>query len=177
MNSIFTKDLRSLFPEKMCICNDAGDWELSLGDLEKTFPRIQAVYHHSTPEKSGDVLSDGEPDYLGFDIHFLEEGKRLNLNIDITYGDAMMFSFKTIPGNNVEVGHYNGYGSKFDSESKFHFKEGSIQDLINLFNSFNPMLGLSRDKFTFLDGDRNSFKMEKVRWVSDFKTFNLLNRP
>jgi hypothetical protein len=177
IHQAFNSDIKRHFPKKMCVCNDSGDWELNLGDCEKTFPSIQAVYHHNTSEQSGDVLSDGEPDYLGFDMHFLEEGNDVCLNVDITYGDAMMFSFKMSPGNTVNVGHYNGYGSKFDSQTKFHFTEESINNLINFFNLVNPMFKLTRDKFTFLDGDKNSFKMEKVRFISDFKTFNLLNRP
>lgn len=177
MHNIFTSDLKSLLPNKMYLSNDAGNWDLNLGDAEKTFPSIQILYHHSTPEKSGDVLSDGEPDYLGLDIHFLEDDTRLNLNVDITYGDAMVFSFKLFPGNKVEVGHYNGYGSKFDPETKFYFTEKSIGELMNLFNLINPMFKLTRDRLNFLDGDKNSFKMEKVRFISDFKTFNLLNRP
>jgi hypothetical protein len=179
-NNIFTQDLRKILPQKIYLTNDAGEWDLNLGDVEKTFPRLQVVYHHSTPEKTGNVLSDGEPDFLGFDIHFLEEGQngeRLNLNVDITYGDAMMFSFKMMPPNQIKVGHYNGYGSKFDPKSQFYFKEDSINDIMNVFQRINPTFQFTRDKFNFLDGDKNSFKMEKVRWISDFRRFNLLNRP
>lgn len=175
-HNVFTKgDLREIFPKKMFIGNDTDNWELSLGDTERTFPRLQIVYHHWTPDKTGNALADGEPDFLGFDIHFLEEGEKMNLNVDITYGDAMMFSFKMMPPNDLKVGHYNGYNSKFDPKTKFYFQENSINDLMNVFKIINPQMSLSRDKLNFLDKEENSFKMEKVRWISDFRNF-LVNR-
>jgi len=177
-HNIFTTDeWKSKFPQKIFLMNDSGAHTLDLCDTENNFPKLQIAYHHSTPEITGDVLSDGEPDYLGIDIHIHEESDDAHTNVDITYGDAMMFSFKIKPPNNLKVGHYNGYGSKFDSESEFHFEEESINDLINFFNQISPSYKLTRNKFNFLDGDKNSFKMEKVRWISDFRKFNLLNRP
>ena len=122
-------------------------------------------------------MTDGEPDYLGMDIHFIEESDILKLNVDITYGDAMMFSFVLKPENEVNLGHYNGFGSKADPNYEFFFQEDSITDLLNLFQSLNSQLKSHRNEFNFLDGNKNSFKIEKVRFISDFKTFNLLNRP
>lgn len=175
-NIFTTEEWKSKFPEKIVLTNDSGDYTLDLCDTENNFPKLQIVYHHFTPNKTGSVLTDGEPDYLGIDIHIYEDSDDAHTNVDITYGDAMMFSFKMTPPNNLKVGHYNGYGSKFDPKSKFYFKEESINDLINVFNQLVPSYRLTRDRFNFLDGNKNSFRMEKVRWISDFRKFNLLNR-
>lgn len=174
---IFNTNVKDLFPEKLFLSTSNGNFELKLCDVEKTFPSIQSSYQHSTPIETGDSLTDGEPDYLGMDIHFIEEGEMLKLNVDITYGDAMMFSFVLKPENEVKVGHYNGFGSKADPNYEFFFQEDSITDLLNLFQSLNSQLKSQRSNFNFLDGNKESFKMEKVRFISDFKTFNLLNRP
>ena len=171
---LFNQNIKSLLPKNLYLSTSNGDFELSLLECEMIPPKVQIVYHHSTPEKTGDVLSDGEPDYLGMDIHVLNSEGKWGLNVDITYGDAMMFSFKISPSNLVKVGHYNGYGSKFDPNYQFYFQEGSIQDLIKLFQKFDFGFELKRDQFNFLDGDKNSFKMEKVRYsrISNFSDFN-----
>ena len=166
-------DLESILPKKIQFGSSNGEFEASLRDNRFTSPKIEIVYHHFTPNQTGDVLSDGEPDYLCFDIHPTSEGSELTkkLILDITYGDAMMFSFEIQHDGEVEVGHYNGYGSKFDPEYHFYFMENSIQDLINFFNKLG--FNVTRDKMNFLDKRLDSFKMEKVRYISDFKSFNL----
>lgn len=172
---LFNKNIKSLLPDKVYLSSSNGNFELSLVDCEMIPPKVQIVYHHSTPEKTGDVLSDGEPDYLGIDIHVFNHGGEWVLNVDITYGDAMMFSFKISPSDGVKVGHYNGYGSKFDPHYEFYFQEKSIQDLIQFFQKFDFEFKLTRDQFNFLDGDKNSFKMEKVSYprIANFSDFNL----
>ena len=85
--------------------------------------------------------------------------KDFEINVEITYGDAMMFEFKIKKWNKVDVFYYNGYGSKFDSEYEFTFTEESINDLLNLFNRFGYRL--TRDRFNFLDSDKGSYDTTK----------------
>jgi hypothetical protein len=175
---IFNQNIKSLLPKKLYLSSSNGNFELSLLECEMIPPKVQIIYQHSTPDETGDVLTDGEPDYIGIDIHVVNSEGRWSLNIDITYGDAMMFSFKILPTGKVEVGHYNGHGSMADPDYEFYFQEESIKDLMEFFQKFDFGFKLSRDQFNFLDGDKNSFKVEKVSHhrIANFSDFNLRGR-
>jgi len=155
---IISQDVKKLFPKKLSISTSNGEFELVISDYVINLPKIYTAYHHFTPEKTGDALSDGEPDYLCIDLNFMKVDKSFEINVEITYGDAMMFEFKVSNGK-VDVFHYNGYGSKFDPGYEFSFYEESIQDLLRLFNRFG--FGLSRDNFNFLDSDKSSYDTRK----------------
>ena len=125
---------------------------------------IQISYFQNTAAEKNDVSADGEPDYLCIDIHTIKEndgseanGNRLRLNIDITYGDAMIFSFTIEEPNKVEPHHYTGIGSMHETETEFHFTDRSLEDLIKFFNSFSDRYNLTKEDFKFLDGDKNSY--------------------
>ena len=171
MNLFDSSKVKEILPNHLCIITSNGEFKLIKSDCTVAPPQIFISYHHSTPDKSGDVLSDGEPDYLGFDLQFISNQKKCKC--DITYGDAMMFSFDINKGGRIKVGHYNGYNSKFDPEYEFYFKEESIKSLMEM---FQRMVGfrIQRQEFNFLDGDKTSFKMEKVnhRRIVDFGNFS-----
>lgn len=160
--SMVDPDFKNHVPKKLTIVTSNGEFELELKDCWVQFPKVMLSYWHSTPLKTGDVLADGEPDYLSFDLNFVKNGKNFEINVENTYGDAMMFEYKIKPPNNVSVGHYNGYKSKFDPMYVFTYTEKSIRDLMDFFNRFTFGLNLTRDRFNFLDADPDSFKMEKL---------------
>jgi len=150
---------KKLFPEYLTILTSNGEFKLNLGDFAINIPKIYSVYHHSTFEETGDALADGEPDILGLDLNFMKVDRDFEINVEITYGDAMMFEFKIKKWNNLEVFHYNGLSSKFDPKYSFAFSEESIQDLLSLFNRFGYRL--TRDRFNFLDDDPTSYDTKK----------------
>lgn len=163
--SVFSQDIKKLIPNELNIINDNGQWLLKKKDIMIHSNLLQIVYYHNTFQKSGNALSDGEPDYLEFDIHMVKENKGYNsnpdslrLNIDITYGDAMIFEFTIDPPNKVNVHHYTGINSKYDPKSKFYFSDDSIKKLVNFFNRFNNNYKLTDKNFTFLDSDPNSYQ-------------------
>jgi hypothetical protein len=176
MNLFDSNSVKNILPDELNITTSNGKFNLKKSDCTVAPPQIFISYHHSTPDSTGDVLSDGEPDYLGFDIQFISNPKKCKC--DITYGDNVMFSFDINKGGQIVVGHYNGYNSKFDSEYEFYFDEESIQSIID-FLSLMTNFKIDRDKINFLDGDKNSYKYEKVnhRRIVDFKRFNPLNLP
>jgi hypothetical protein len=178
MNIFDTKQIREILPDKIELVTSNGEFELELADCIFAPPIIQISYHHSTPERTGDVLSDGEPDYLGFDVHIVKSSGKYKYKVDVTYGDAMMFSFDILPDNKTKVGHYNGYNSKFDPNYEFYFTEKTIKELKYFFDNLLPNFDVQRREFNFLDGDKHSFKMEKVnhRKIVDFRRFNPLGR-
>ena len=164
--STFDQDIKSLLPEEMFIENEYGKHTLKKKDIMLNGDLIQITYYQNTPkENDGDVSVDGEPDYLCIDIHTIKEnngsesnGDSLRLNIDITYGDAMAFSFTINEPNQVEPHHYTGIGSMHEKETKFHFEDETLEELIKFFNRFSDKYNLTKDHFKFLDSDPNSYK-------------------
>lgn len=164
--SIFDQEIKSLLPEEIRIETSYGKYALKRKDMMLNGDLIQIVYHQNTPKQhpEGDVTADGEPDYLCIDIYTIKEndgsesnGENLRLNIDITYGDAMVSSFTIEAPNKVEPHHYTGIGSMHDSKTKFHFEDSSLDDLIAFFNRFSDKYRLTKDDFKFLDSDPNSY--------------------
>jgi GMP synthase-like glutamine amidotransferase len=162
--SIFDQDIKSLLPEEIHVETTYGKHTLNKNDIMINGDLIQITYHHNTAVKKNDVSADGEPDYLCFDIHTIKEndgseanGKSLRLNIDITYGDAMVFSFTIEAPNKVEPHHYTGIGSMHEEETKFHFEDDTLEELITFFNRFSDKYNLTKDDFKFLDSDPNSY--------------------
>jgi len=161
--SIFSQDIKSLIPKSIDLIN-TNQHKLELKDLMLNGDLIQIAYYHSKFEETGDALSDGEPDYLEIDIHTLKDNDgtkanpdTLRLNIDITYGDSMMFSFTIDKDNGVNVHHYDGINSKYDPETEFYFSDDTIKDLVEFFNRFDDYQLTPKD-FTFLDSDPNSYQ-------------------
>jgi hypothetical protein len=162
--SIFSQDIKKLLPQNLNLITTNGQFELELKDIMLNGDLIQIAYYQNTFEKSGDALADGEPDYLEIDIHTLKDNDgtkanpdTLRLNIDITYGDSMMFSFTIDKDNGLNVHHYNGINSKYDPESKFYFSDDTIKDLVEFFNRFDDYQLTPKD-FNFLDSDPNSYQ-------------------
>jgi hypothetical protein len=162
--STFSQDIKKLLPENLNLITTNGQFELELKDVMLNGDLIQIAYYQNTFEKTGDALGDGEPDYLEIDIHTLKDNDgtkanpdTLRLNIDITYGDSMMFSFTIDKKDKVKVHHYDGINSKYDSETFFYFSDDTINDLVELFNRFDDYQ-LSSDDFKFLDSDPNSYQ-------------------
>jgi hypothetical protein len=167
--SIFdVKTWKNLLPKKLTIINDNGEWELNLSDTNNIDGNnIQIDYYQNTPDKNGgDVLADGEPDYLEIEIITVKDNdgthansKDLRLNVNITYGDSMVSQLSIDEKNNeVNVSYYTGKGSMHDPNTNFSFKDDSLKELIEFFNRFSDKLKLSIKDFTNLDEDPNSYK-------------------
>ena len=156
--SIFSQEIKNFFPDKIYLSTTDGDWELDKKDIMLNGDLIQMAYYHNPSKKSGDVLSDGEPDFLEFDIHTSRNERGIKLLVDITYGDSMVCEFSIEAPNKINVIHYTGINSKYDPETHFGFNDETINDLVKLFNSFNHGLKLSSDDFKFIDKDIDSYK-------------------
>jgi hypothetical protein len=139
---------------------------------------IQISYKHNTIDsKYGDVTADGEPNYLEFDITLVKDNdgshtnpSNLRLNIELTYGDAMVSEFIIKMPGEVEVIHYTGINSKYDKETEFGFEDNSLKNLIEFFNRFG--FKLDKKDFTFIDKYRDSYTFkESLRYIKNYKTF------
>jgi hypothetical protein len=138
------------------------------GDLSVDPVKISIIYSQNTPSKEdNDVLADGEPDNLAFDIHILKNNDgtqanpdNLSLNVDITYGDAVVSSFKINSPNIVETHDYTGSMSIVDPKTMFSFTSDSIKKLVEFFNRWDSKFRITPDNFKFLDTDKDSFDPE-----------------
>lgn len=135
------------------------------GDISVNPVKIEIIYSQNTPsEEDNDVLADGEPDNLEFDIHILKDNDgtqanpdNLSLNVDITYGDAVVSSFKINSPNIVEPHDYTGSMSIVDPKTMFSFTSDSIKKLVEFFNRWDSKFRITPDNFKFLDTNKDSF--------------------
>jgi hypothetical protein len=98
------------------------------------------------------------PGTLQIDISFANNlnTNMLDLNVDITYGDAMASEFQ-IQGDKLHVIQYTSFKSKFDpSNTVFAFDDDSLNQFIEFLNQFDGTK-VSREQFNFLDKDPNSY--------------------
>lgn len=119
---------------------------------------VQFNYFQNTAENPGDEVNDGEPDMLEFDIHFVKNDSGIKLLVDITYGDQMAYEFSIETPNKINVIHYTGHGSIYDTETHWGFCEDSIKDLVKFFNAFNHGIQITENDLNFLDADNDSYK-------------------
>jgi hypothetical protein len=119
---------------------------------------VQFNYHQNTYDKPEDIVDDGEPDMLEFDIHFVKNDRGIKLLVDITYGDNMAYEFSIETPNKINIIHYTGKGSMYDSETHWGFCEDTIKDLVKFFNAFNHGINIIEEDFNFLDSDKESYQ-------------------
>lgn len=174
-SNIFEVDWSKFLPDSLTIITDNGEFKLdrkaekSIGtehdvDVINLMNCIQINYQHKTVDsKDGDVTADGEPDQLEFDITLVKDNdgsssnpsKSLRLNIEVTYGDAMVYHFTIDYPNKVKVVHYTGKNSLYDKETHFGFSDDSLKELVFLFNSFG--FNTTPEDFKFIDSDLDSY--------------------
>ena len=148
----------------------SNDGDLVEVDIDKSqkLPQSQSQNKLELDSESNVDLISGEPHYLQFDIHTNKNERGIKLLVDITYGDSMASEFSieyTTTGATASTGetkinviHYTGINSKYDPETYFGFTDETINDLVNLFNSFNHDFKLTSDDFKFIDKDPDSYK-------------------
>lgn len=119
---------------------------------------VQFNYYHNTIKKPEEVIKDGEPDFLEFDIHFVRNTRGIKILVNITYGDNMAYEFTIEAPNKININHYTGSGSLHDADTHFGFTDESIKDLVNFFNAFNHGVKLTEKDLSFLDKHRDSYK-------------------
>lgn len=169
---------KKFLPKKLDVVTNNGNWTLELPQGEYGMGHatnvtnlmncIQINYYQNTPSREdGDVTRDAEPDQLEFDITIVKDNNgehanpdTLKLNIDITYGDAVVSSFTIQNPNKIDVFHYTGFGSEVDPDTYWAFDDDSLQELVNFFNAWGYKLN-TKD-FTFIDKYPDSYIHQKT---------------
>ena len=175
--SIFDSNWVKLLPKELTIVTDNGEFTLTRPyDLDEiNYPVdgynimnvLSFIYGQNTAkEKDDDVLADGEPDQLQFDITFVKDNTgedanpdSLRLNIDITYGDNMQCEFTIDKPDKTKVYHYNGKNSLYDPEAFWGFSDKSLKELVEFFNRFG--FETTVDDFKFIDSDPDSYSYDQ----------------
>lgn len=172
--SIFNSDWEKFIPVELTIKTENGEFTLKRKKgLEEDHPIdvynlmncVQISYYQSTIEDGKDVLEDGEPDYLSFDITIVKDNNgehanpnSLRLNVDIVYGDNMQYEFTIDKPNIVKAYHYTGKNSLYDPETFWGFDKDSLKKLVDFFNRFG--FETTVDDFKFIDDVPDSFQYE-----------------
>lgn len=174
--SVFQKEeWKKFLPEKLHIVTNNGNFNLAKSEIIVMPDKLQLSYYQKTFNNPNDVLKDGEPDTLSFDIHMVKtnDGSEANpntlkLDVDIAYGDAMVSEFTITKPGQIEVSQYTGFGSKYDNESEFGFDDNSIDDLVVFFNRFG--FTLNKKDFSFIDKYPDSYKphYESIKLTPSF---------
>lgn len=156
--SIFDQNwFEQLLPDTMEIVSYGKRYTLQKCDNTISNSLIQFNYWHAA-DGDGDVLENGEPSSLEFDIHFLNNTDGMKLLVDVTYGNLMAYEFSIEAPNKINIINYNGIGSKYDSQTHFGLSDKSVSHLVDFFNSFNHGLSLTSKDLAFLDEHTDSYK-------------------
>ena len=157
--NLWDKRAKKFSPKYIEIITTEGHFKLKRSDfyVGGNGNSLSISYYQNLAQKYGNVLLDGEPDYLCFDIRFTKSDEGIKTLVDITYGDKMVSEFVILPNSKVEITHYNGEGSFSDPETMFSFTDNSLSDLVSFFNRFTHGLNLHPRDFKFLDKNRDSF--------------------
>jgi len=187
--SLFDPNWVKLLPKKLSIITQNGDFTLNVKSLEPEDDGYSGIYNlmtsvsfsygQNTLEKdNNDPTADGEPDNLQFDIAVVKDNKgdeanpskSLRLNVDLTYGDSMMYAFTIDYPNKVHVHHYNGKDSLYDPDTYFGFSDESLQELVTFFNRFG--FTTTPEDYKFIDSDLDSYdyKRPNEEILKDVKT-------
>ena len=170
------ESIKEIFPKLIKIYSTSGNFTLRLADFTREGNVIKADYYHNT-FKNSNHLRDGEPDFLIFDFHFVNNESGLKTIVDITYGDSTKYSFSVEAPNKITVSNYNGIDSLLDSDTQFGFEDETIEDLVNLFNNFSSDYKITKKDFSFIDKYPDSFDPSTLEVVPDTKkTYNKIGK-
>jgi hypothetical protein len=153
--SIYDKNWEKLLPEKITILkgydDDVKTFTFKKGNIMINSDMLQITYELSPHQ-------EGVPDTLEIDIYFVTNviDSKIELDIDITFGDEVAVEFKISPPNKVNLIQHTSYHSKFDpSNTVFAFDDYSLKEFISFLNRFNKGMNLTTYDVRFLDKNDN----------------------
>jgi hypothetical protein len=160
---VYDNSWKKLLPQELTVVSsvgpygtDKGRWRLKLSELIMNHPMVQFDYHQHTPDEfGGDVLADGEPDFLCFDLFIVNDNNggesqgNLKIDFEITYGEAVMSDFTIEMPNKISVISEYPHHSTKDTKDYYYFSSESLAHFVKFINRFGFTFKV--DDFHFLD--------------------------
>lgn len=153
--SIYDKRWEDLLPEKFTIIKGYDDgnhiFTFKKGNIMINADMLQITYEL-------DPHQEGVPDTLEIDIYFVKDDaeNKIELDVDITFGDEVVCEFKVESPNKVNVIQHTTYHSKFDpTNTIFAFDDESLKNFVDFLNRFNHGMNLTTWDLRFLDKNDN----------------------
>ena len=147
--NIYDVNWQSFLPKTLTILKD-GEHTFKVGNIMKDSDMVQVTYVNERIEW-------GVTDTLEFDFYFEKLNDKIKMDIDITWGDAMVCEFSITPPSKVDVIEYTSFHSKTDpSNTIFALEENSLKEFISFLNKFNGFK-IDRSQFNFLGSDKDSY--------------------
>lgn len=150
----YDEEVIKFLPKELTVYTSDGSFTMTVGGSTREGDIIRALYSRQTSP------TDGEPDSLSLDIHFMKNENGFKTIVDIIYGNNIKYQVSIEAPNKVKVGHYSGIRSINDSETQFGFEDDSIVDLCKFFNSFNFGYKLKPEDLKSIDKYPDSYKPE-----------------
>jgi hypothetical protein len=139
-SNIYDIDWKSILPKEMVVLKD-GEHSFKLGNVMKNADMVQVTYSNN---------EWGFPSTLELDFYFSENPK-MRIDIDITWGEAMVCEFYIESPSKVGVTEYTSFRSKTDtSNTIFALDNNSLKEFVDFLNKFDGFK-LDVSQFKFLD--------------------------
>ena len=143
-SNIYDIDWKSILPKEMVVLKD-GEHSFKLGNVMKNADMVQVTYSNN---------EWGFPSTLELDFYFSENPK-MRIDIDITWGEAMVCEFYIESPSKVGVTEYTSFRSKTDtSNTIFALDNNSLKEFVDFLNKFDGFR-LEVSQFKFLDQSDN----------------------
>lgn len=153
--SIYDSNWEKLLPNKLTILKGYDDgvhtFTFKKGNIMINADMLQITYELFPHQP-------GVPDTLEIDIYFVSDvaENKIELDVDITFGDEVAVEFKLSPPNHVNLIQHTTYHSKFDpSNTVFAFDDNSLTQFVSFLNRFNHGFDLTNYDVRFLDKNDN----------------------
>ena len=138
------------FPKEISLYTSNGNFTYELRNVYNDGSSIKSTYFRKFDDVETKFLPIDEPSnfYIELHMHTNYENKQKFI-VDVVYGKSPKFQFTIERPNILQVTNYNGFGSKFDAESKFALSDESIKDFINCLNEMD--FDFTEKHFQFMD--------------------------
>ena len=138
------------FPKEISLYTSNGNFTYELRNVYNDGLSIKSTYFKKFDDVETKFLPIDEPSNFYIELHMHTNYKnQQKFIVDIVYGKAPKFQFTIERPNILQVTNYNGFGSKFDAESKFALSDESIKDFINCLNEMD--FDFTEKHFQFMD--------------------------
>ena len=138
------------FPKEISLYTSNGNFTYELRNVYNDGSSIKSTYFKKFDDVETKFLPIDEPSNFYIELHMHTNYKnQQKFIVDIVYGKAPKFQFTIERPNILQVTNYNGFGSKFDAESKFALSDESIKDFINCLNEMD--FDFTEKHFQFMD--------------------------